>query len=496
MPAMTDPETAVPVPLRTENLDRIAARIAVPTYDRHLPGGIVHVGVGGFHRAHLAAYLHDLLAKGATDWSIVGSGVMPADARMAEVLGAQDGLYVLVEREGTEARAEVVGSVTDYVYAGDETASLLARLVEHTTHIVSMTITESGYPVEQGLFVETDALRADSVADEPRTPFGIIVRALDARRRAGLPPFTVLSCDNLPGNGDVARVATLGAATLRSADLAAWLDRHGAFPNAMVDRITPMTTDADRNFVQAAYGVIDDWPVTCEPFRQWALEDAFSDGRPAFEDAGVLMTTDVAPYERMKLRLLNGSHSGLAYHAALAGLTYVDEALAQPAINRFVQHLMHDEVAPTVPAPPGIDLAAYQAELVHRFSNAAIGDRIGRLCLDGSSKFPTFIVPPLEEQIARDGSMRMLALVLAGWCRYLQGRADDGRPLELAADPYLDEAVAAARASKQEPRAFLGYHRALGHNLELSERLASTFADALYSLERRGSLATLDEWTR
>src|SRR5258706_3502818 len=496
MPALTD-SAMVPLHLRADTIDRIADRIAVPTYDRHgLAGGIVHIGVGGFHRAHLAAYLHDLLAKGATDWSIVGSGVMPADARMSEVLAAQDGLYVLVEREGTEARGEVVVSITDYVYAGRATASLLARLAAPTTHIVSMTITEGGYPVEHGQFVETDALRADATTDEPRTPFGIVGRALESRRRAGVPPFTVLSCDNLPGNGHVARVATIGAAALRSSDLALWLDRYGAFPNAMVDRITPATTDADRDFVQAAYGVIDDWPVICEPFRQWALEDEFSDGRPAFEAVGVLMTTDVAPYEQMKLRLLNGSHSGLAYHAALAGLTYVDEAMAQPAINRFVRRLMREEVAPTVPALTGIDLAAYQDELVSRFSNAAIGDRISRLCLDGSSKFPTFTVPTLEEQLERNGPVRMLALVLAGWCRYLQGRADDGSPLDLAADPFLEEAMAAARDSKSDPRNFLGYHRALGHRLAHSERLGTTFTEALRSLERIGSLATLDEWTR
>jgi mannitol 2-dehydrogenase len=496
MPAMIGPETAPPVRLCAGNLERIAGPIAVPSYERRRAGGIVHIGVGGFHRAHLAAYLHDLLAKGATEWSITGSGVMPADARMAEVLAAQDGLYVLVEREGTEARGEVVGSIIDYVYAGDETATLLARLVEPATHIVSMTITESGYPVEHGRFVVSDALEVDSVADEPRMPFGVVVRALDARRRAGLPPFTVLSCDNLPGNGDVARIATLGAAALRSDDLAAWLHRHGAFPNAMVDRITPMTTDTDREFVQAAYGVIDDWPVTCEPFRQWVLEDTFSDGRPPFEEAGVLMTTDVAPYERMKLRLLNGSHSGLAYLAALAGLTYVDEALAQPAISRFMRRLMHDEVAPTVPPPPGIDLVAYQDELVKRFSNAAIGDRISRLCLDGSSKFATFLVPPLVEQIERDGPLRMLAVVFAGWCRYLHGRADDGSALELAADPFLGDAIAAARAADRDPGAFFSYHRTFGHRLERSERLITTFTEALRSLERVGALATLDEWTR
>ena len=497
---------APPARLGADALAVAGDRLSVPKYDRAaLRGGIVHIGVGGFHRAHLAAYLHDLLQAGATDWSIIGSGVLATDAAMADVLRAQDGLYVLIEREGIEAVGSIVGSITDYVHAGDDSSALVAHLVDPATKIVSMTITESGYPVEHGQFVETDALRGDAPAtaatatardDPPRTTFGIVVTALDARRRAGLGPFTVLSCDNLPGNGDVARVATLGAASLWSSELSSWLEANGAFPNAMVDRITPATTDADRALVRDRYGLIDEWPVSCEPFRQWALEDEFCAGRPPFERAGVLVTHDVGPYEQMKLRLLNGSHSGLAYHAALAGIVLVHDAMAEPVIERFVRRLMAVEVAPNLDQPPGIDLGAYQGELVHRFANAAIGDQVARLCMDGSAKFPTFIVPSLEAQLAVGGPVRMLALVLAGWCRYLRGRADDGSALTLAHDPFLPEAVQAANESVADPTRFLSYHRALGTTLHQSDRLVTEFTEALASLERIGSLATLDLWTR
>ena len=486
-----------PVRLDSNVLAAVGQRMSIPTYARTgLGGGIVHIGVGGFHRAHLAAFVHDLLQAGATEWSITGSGVMASDATMAKVLHEQNGLYVLIEREGTQATGSIVGSITDYVHAGEDSTELIARLVDPATKIVSLTITESGYPVEHGQFVETEALRRDAAASaKPRTTFGIVLTALEARRRAGLGPFTMLSCDNLPGNGDVARVATLGTASLWSSALSSWLEEHGAFPNAMVDRITPATTDADRDFVRDRYGIVDEWPVSCEPFRQWALEDQFCCGRPRFEHVGVLVTHDVAPYEQMKLRLLNGSHSGLAYHAALAGIALVHDAMAEPSIERFVRRLMSIEVAPNLVRPPGIDLDAYQDSLVRRFSNAAIGDQINRLCMDGSSKFPTFVVPPLEDQLAAGGQVRMLALVLAGWCRYLRGWADDGSALAPAHDPFLADAVRSANESISDPVRFLHYERALGPNLHRSDRLVTEFTAALASLESIGSLATLDLWT-
>ena len=475
------------------------APVTVPRYDRsRLTGGITHLGVGGFHRAHLAAYVHDLAQSGVGSWSITGSGVMKHDENIASVLTKQDGLYLLAEREGDpytgHVDAQIIGSITRFLPAAIDPLPLFANLCDPETKIVSLTITEGGYPVEHGAFVGDDALAADVSSSQPRTTFGLLVGALDERRKRGLAPFTVLSCDNLPGNGHVASIAVLGAAEFRSAELRKWIEQHGAFPNAMVDRITPATTDADRAWVQRTFGLTDAWPVVCEPFRQWALEDTFVSGRPAFEEVGVIMTDDVLPYEHMKLRLLNGSHSGLAYHAALAGFRYVHDAVLDPRIERFIRQLMKSEVAPNLIAPVGIDLVDYQDSLVHRFSNPAIADTISRLCLDGTAKFPTFIVPSLEDQIRSGGPLDMLALVLAGWCRYLRGVADDGSQLALSNDPFLSEATEIAHRSVSNPRAFLAYERALGPELSKSDRLLDRFSAALESLAERGSLATLEAW--
>jgi mannitol 2-dehydrogenase len=476
--------------------------LSMPTYDRRsLSGGITHIGVGGFHRAHLALYVDDLAQATESTWSITGSGVTSHDTHIASVLREQEGLYLLAEREGENVDGRIIGSLTNFLPAEHDPSPLLANLVDPNTRILSLTITEGAYPVEHGSFVESEFLATDIRSASPRGTFGLIVDALDRRRKAGLAPFTVLCCDNLPGNGSVARTAVLGAASLRSEELAGWIERNGAFPNAMVDRITPQTTDADRAWVAKTFGFTDGWPVVCEPFRQWALEDHFVEApglpsRPAFELAGALMTDDVLPYEHMKLRLLNGSHSALAYHAALAGIQYVHDATLNPAIQRFIRSLMRDEAVKTLAvAPVGIDLDDYQESLVRRFSNPAIADTIARLCLDGTGKFPTFIVSSLESQLASGGEIRMLTLAIAGWCRYLQGVADDGSALVLSGDPFLAEATSFAQRSSTDPAAFLRYERALGPNLATSTRLAEVFAEALNDLRTYGSLGTLDRWT-
>ena len=489
----------MPVRLSTGSLPTLVASttcISLPTYDRsRLSGGIVHLGMGAFHRAHLAVYLHDLAQKGVGTWSVTGSGVMPHDEQIAAVLGAQDGLYCVVERDGAQSTVSVIGSILNFDPAHRQSATLLARLIDPATRIVSMTITEGGYPVDHGAFVSSHDLERDAIADVPRSTFAIVAAALDARRLAGHPPFTVLSCDNLPGNGTVSRIATLGVAALRSPALASWLETNGAFPNSMVDRITPATTNADRQWLEDTIGIVDGWPVTCEPFRQWALEDHFVDGRPAFEEAGVLMTADVLPYEHMKLRLLNASHSALAYHAALAGHTLVHNAVLDLPIEQFIRQLMANEAAPNLASPAGIDLVEYQESLVRRFSNAAIADQVARLCLDGTSKFPTFIVPSIEAQLTKGASVRMLALAVAGWCRYLQGSADDGTALTLAHDPFLAEATDFAQRAVHDPAVFLHYRRGLGSVVGQSETFEGVFTEALNSLARIGSRATLEQWT-
>jgi mannitol 2-dehydrogenase len=444
-------------------------------------------------------YLDDLQAFDTPDhpsWSIIGTGVMPTDLKMADLLEPQDCRYVLVERSAEGAQARIVESISGFSRAVPDSSSTLALMSERSTSIVSLTVTEGGYPMRLGVFESDETLKTDLRSPTPRTTFGIIVEALDRRRLASLPPFTILSCDNLPGNGNVVRTAVLGAAAVRSDALATWIERNGAFPNSMVDRITPATTDEDRAFVSSHFGIDDAWPVTCEPFRQWALEDTFVTDRPRFEEVGVLMTTDVIPYEHMKLRLLNGSHSALAYHAALAGIRYVHDAVQDERIERFIRTLMKREVAPNLAAPAGIDLHTYQDSLVTRFSNPAIADTVARLCLDGTAKFPTFIVPSLEEQLDHNGPIDMLALVLAGWCRYLRGIDDNGARIDQSSDPFLDEAREIATASTADPSVFLRYERALGPNIGSSTRLIGVFTEALQSLDAVGSLETLNQWTR
>jgi mannitol 2-dehydrogenase len=474
-----------------------SATLRLPTYDRKtLTGGIVHLGIGGFQRAHLAVYLDDLAEERSGTWSIAASGVTAHDERIGQILRSQNVLYLLAERDGVRVDGRIIASMTEVLMAHQDQSELLHRLADASTRIVSLTITESGYPMANGSFVPSEELARDVCADVPSSTFGVLVASLDARMRAGLSPFTVLSCDNLPGNGAVARASVVGAAALRSEALGRWVGQHGAFPNAMVDRITPQTTDADRVWAAETFGFDDAWPVVCEPFRQWALEDKFVDGRPAFERAGVLMADDVTVYEHMKLRLLNGSHSGLAYLAALAGIHFVHDAVQDQRFSSFLRVFMKTEAAPNLTPPPGIELDSYQESLIERFSNPAIADTVGRLCMDGTAKFPTFLVPTAEAQIKTGGPLNLVALMIAGWCQYLRGVADDGTLLTLAHDPGIGEATAAAHKSIHDPRAFLALESALGANLSKSDRFVSAFTRALTDLEKFGALQTLAMWVQ
>jgi mannitol-1-phosphate/altronate dehydrogenase len=335
----------------------------VPPYDRSaLTVGIVHLGVGGFHRAHEAMYLDGLMRRGeALDWAVCGVGVLPGDARMRDALTAQDGLYTLVEKapDGTWA-ARVVGSIVEYLLAPDDPERVVERMADPAVRIVSLTVTEGGYNVDPvtGEFVSDapDVVHDVEEPKAPRTSFGLVVEALARRRDRGVPPFTVMSCDNIPGNGQVARRSFAAFAALRDPELADWVRTAVSFPDSMVDRITPATTDADRAEVQQRYGITDRWPVVCEPFTQWVLQDAFGDGRPPWEDAGVQLVDDVEPYELMKLRLLNASHQGLCYFGHLAGYRLVHEVAQDPLFADFLLAYMQDEGSPTLPPVPGVDL--------------------------------------------------------------------------------------------------------------------------------------------
>jgi mannitol 2-dehydrogenase len=476
--------------LSARSLGRLDPRISVPPYERSaLGGGIVHIGVGGFHRAHQAVYLDDLCRTGVTGWSITGAGVLAGDAAMAEALAAQDYLYALVTRDvhGTDVR--VIGSITDFVYAADDLGALVARIADPATRIVSMTITEGGYPVDEatGLFVAPPR-------DALPPAFEALARAFQRRRDEGLAGVTVQSCDNVMGNGDVARAAVLGVCALVEPGLEDWVEANVAFPNSMVDRITPQTAEADRAFLAHEYGLIDRWPVVSETFIQWVIEDDFRYGRPPYEDVGVLMTDDVRPYETLKLRILNAGHSTLTYMAALVGHTYIHEIMADPPLARYLQQFHDEEATPSLPPVSGIDVSEYKRVVAERFANPEVRDQVARVCLDGTSKWPKFLVPTIESQLERGGQIRLSALALAGWCQYLLGVDDQGGAIVLSADPHLDEARQHAAASLADPAAFLRFSVVFGPRLPADERFVAAFAEALTSLRERGTYRTLERW--
>ncbi|WP_223692642.1 mannitol dehydrogenase family protein [Leifsonia poae] len=422
--------------LNTRTLDSLAARVRVPDYDRSsVRTGIVHFGVGGFHRSHQAVVIDDLLARGELDWGICGVGLLPADAGMARALADQDNLYTLIERapDGSEA-VRVVGSIVDYAYAPDDPEAVLNRLTSPTVHIVSLTITEGGYFLDHrtGAFdPDADAIRRDGASpSRPSTAFGFIVEALHRRRELGIPPFTVMSCDNIRSNGRVARDATVGMARSRSENLAGWIEENVAFPNSMVDRITPVTTDEDRARLRAE-GIEDHRPVVCEPFFQWVLEDDFRSGRPPYELAGVDVVTDVAPYELMKLRLLNGAHQVLASLAAVAGHTFVHEAAQDAPFASLLQNYWAQEAIPGLDPLPGVDYGDYARSLLERFRNPFIGDTLERLVTDSTNRIPVFLLPVVADRMRRNLPSEAATLAIAGWARYAEGADDDGRILRL-----------------------------------------------------------------
>ena len=461
--------------LRPENLNILPANVAVPTYDRsHVTPGIVHIGVGGFHRAHEAVYLDDLMARGgAKEWGVCGVGLRPEDKPMWDALVPQDCLYTLVTRDAGGDSARVIGSLVRYIFAPEDEAAFRDALASPQTRIVSLTITEGGYAPD---------------ASNPHSVFRYLADALRVRRANGVKPFTVLSCDNLPGNGDAAKRAVLAAAA-PDTDLAHWIAQNAAFPNSMVDRITPQTTDADRALVRTEFAIDDAWPVVCEPFKQWIIEDDFCDGRPAWEEVGAQFVPDVAPYETMKLSLLNGSHFAMAYLGFLAGFAFVPDVMADPQFRQFIQRLMDDEVTPLLPAVPGIDLADYKATLLMRFDNPAIKDQITRLCLNGSGKFPQYLRPSLEKALKQGRSHRLLTLALAGWLRYLAGTDEQGQSYAVD-DPQAGLLTERAKAGGADPRALLALTDIFGSLGENQGFVRELQAD-LSRLSAEGARATL-----
>jgi mannitol 2-dehydrogenase len=488
---------AEPQPLNARTLKYWAGRLPVPAYDRDLvTPGVVHVGVGGFHRAHQAMYHDRLLSEGAaSDWGICGVGVMPADRRMKQVLKAQDGLYTLVLKH-SDGRYEprVIGSIVEYLYAPDNPEAVIEKMAAPTTRIVSLTITEGGYNIND-LTGEFDTSNEDVVRDlapgaVPRTVFGLIIEALRRRWKRGLAPFTVMSCDNLQDNGYRSRRAFTAFAQLRDPELGDWVEREARFPNSMVDRITPVTTDADRAEVAERFGIEDQWPVVCEPYTQWVLEDAFTAGRPPYERVGVQVVDRVEPYELMKLRLLNGSHQAMAYFGYLCGYRLVHEAAQDPSFQAFLLGYMDKEATPTLAPVPGVDLDGYKYNLIERFSNPQIRDTIARLCAESSDRIPKWLLPVVREQLAAGGEIRRSAAVVASWARYAEGVDEAGQPIEVV-DRMRDSLMELARRQRSDPDAFISNRDIFGDLID-KEPFMSAYRSALASLHERGARATLE----
>lgn len=463
--AMTD--------LRRAALGALPAGIRRPGYDpADVTAGIVHLGLGGFHRAHMARYTHALMEAdpAALGWGILGAGLLPGDRPVIESLAPQDGLYTLVEREGGEEEAAVIGSLAGIVFAGEGTEALLDAIDDPAIRIVSLTVTEDGYcldPATKAFDPGHPLVRAD-LADpaRPKSAIGVLVAALRRRRSAGRPAFTPLTCDNIQGNGHVLRAAVLAQARLREPALADWIEREVRFPSTMVDRITPRTTPADIAALASRYGLHDRWPVVCERFTQWVIEDDFTAGRPEWERVGAQFVADVAPYEMMKLRLLNASHLAVSGLGRLAGCVTIDESMADPRIAEIMRAMMERETGSTLPEIPGIDLAAYRRRLMARFANTAIRDTVDRVNTDAPLNV---LLDPIRDRLAAGAPLELLALALAAWLYRMRGEDERGRPIELR-HPMLGILKAKAGEGGPDPTPLLSIRPlfgALGENPRL-----------------------------
>lgn len=482
------------IKLNADALSRLENRARVPAYDRaKYKSGIVHMSVGGFHRSHQALYVEELMNEAPGDWLITGVGLLESDKAPLEALAAQDHYYTVVERTADEDTIKICGAIHETLHAPSNPQAVLKRLQDPAIKILSLTITEKGYCYDSkgDLDPSNPGIQHDlKNLDAPKTGIGYVVAALRDRKNMNMAPFTVMSCDNLPGNGHRTHHIVMQFAKLVDLALAAWIDANVKFPNAMVDRITPATTDKTVSFVREKCGIDDAWPVVCEDFRQWVLEDNFGAGRPAFEKVGVQMVADVEPYELMKVRLLNGSHSALAYLSYLMGYREVDVAMADPLVSKFVRAYMDNDVTPSVPSVPGIDLNAYKDTLIRRFSNPAISDKVQRLAEDGSQKIPNAILPCIRHALKNNGSIAYACLALAGWFRYMSGVDEQLQAIEIK-DPRKDQMQSRIKASPENPVGVLGLDEIFGGDLIANQRFVTELTAAMKALHEQGARGVL-----
>lgn len=478
-------------------LSTLPASVRRPSYDRSaLTPGIVHIGVGGFHRAHQAVYLDDLFNLGVGhEWGLVGVGLLEHDRVMADALIPQDCLYSVIEQDIRGNAARVVGAMIDFVHAPSDPRRAMELLCDPRIRIVSMTITEGGYNIDQasGKFLTSnEAIQQEARGAVPLSVFGYVVGALAERRKRGVAPFTVLSCDNVVHNGRIAAGAFCAFAEMRDPELAEWVRSSVSFPNTMVDRITPATSPETRALAAEMLGLDDRWPVACESFKQWVIEDSFCNGRPELERVGVQMTSDVTPYEVMKIRLLNAGHSAIGYLGYLCGFEHIFEIMADADFQRFIAAFWDDEVTPHVAEVPGVDLGAYKRSLFERFSNPNIRDQSLRICSDGSNKLPKFLLPTIREALETGAPMRRMCLVVASWIRFMSGRDELGRAIP-PSDPREATIQPIARRGPESLREVLRMEGVFG-SLGESEAFVAEVDAALRDLYELGARKTLQKY--
>jgi len=478
------------IALNQENLGILPPNVKTPSYNRDkVKTSIVHIGVGNFHRSHEAFYTNELMERyGVLDCGICGVGLLDYDRRIYNILKDQDGLYTLIikELDGTRS-ARVIGSIVEYIFAPENPIAVIEKMAHPDIKIISLTITEGGYNLNEatGDFDFSNPVIVEDMKNpmSPKTVFGYLAQALKLRMQRGVGGCTIQSCDNIQGNGNVAKKSLLNYVEKAEPELVSWIEENVAFPNAMVDRITPVTVAEDIEKLEEEFLVEDQWPVVCEPFIQWVIEDKFSAGRPAWEKVGAQFVENVVPFENMKLRLLNAGHSVLGMLGALHGYKTIDEAASDQDFKTFLRAFMDQEASPTLGDLGDIDLEKYKDSLIARFQNIYIKDLISRICLESSAKFPIFVLPTIKAQLKNGGNFTRAAFVVAAWCKYNDGKDENGNtyPIE---DAMSNELIRAAALSHQNPIRFLEIEPIFG-DLVNNKAFVDAFQSSLEMLRNK-----------
>lgn len=488
------------IKLNANNLPLLPKAVATPAYDRSkIKTGIVHIGVGSFHRAHEAFYTDQVLQhKDVTDWGICGIALLDTDRKIFETLVNQDGLYTLMitQSDGTLA-ARVIGSIIEYLFAPGNPEAVLEKMADPDIKIITLTITEGGYNFDaaSGEFqIAEPAIQRDLInPEDPKTVFGYITQALKRRKDRGVAGLTIQSCDNIQKNGDILKRMLLAFVKEAEPGLIDWIEKQVTFPNCMVDRITPVTTLSDIEKLSSVYGIEDAWPVVCEPFIQWVIEDNYSSGRPDWESVGVQFVPDVGPYEKMKIRLLNAGHSLLGFLGSLYGCNTVDETVKTPLLRSFLREFMDHEVTPALEKIEGINIEEYKDSLIQRFGNQNIKDQLSRICLESSAKIPRFLLPTIREQLERGGPVKRSTMIVAAWCRYLELAGTPGHEYKIQDNMSVVLNENAMASVIRDPLAFLKIETIFG-DLVHSKRFVSTYLPMIDGLRKYGVEKTIRDF--